>query len=45
MQEGEMRFYYSGMAQAVLLDSLLPSWNKRTHKPDFLEELLSLIDR
>jgi len=39
---GDGRFYYSGMAQAVLLDRLLPGW-KTQALPDglFLEELLA----
>jgi hypothetical protein len=28
--EGEIRFYYSGFAQAVLLDKLLPEWKEST---------------
>jgi hypothetical protein len=28
-REGEPRFYYTGMAQAVLLDRLLPGWQER----------------
>ena len=27
--EGEVRFYYTGMAQAVLLDRLTPDWKAR----------------
>ena len=27
--EGDGRFYYSGMAQAFLLDRLLPGWKLR----------------
>ena len=38
---GETRFYYSGMAQAVLLDRLLPGWKERAFEPDVtLEDLL-----
>jgi hypothetical protein len=41
--EGEIRFYYSGMAQAVLLDRLLPDWKARVFKLDvMLEDLLRL---
>lgn len=40
-REGESRFYYSGLAQAVLLDSLLPDWKERVFSPDMmLEDLL-----
>lgn len=40
-REGETRFYYSGMAQAVLLDRLLPDWKERAFEPDsMLEDLL-----
>jgi hypothetical protein len=28
-REGETRFYYTGMAQAMLLDRLLPGWQER----------------
>lgn len=39
--EGDGRFYYSGMAQAVLLDRLLPGWQAQALAPDvYLEELL-----
>ena len=42
-REGETRFYYSGMAQAVLLDRLLPDWKKRVFNPHvMLEDLLRL---
>ena len=38
---GDGRFYYSGMAQAMLLDSLLPGWKERAFQPGiFLEDLL-----
>lgn len=38
---GETRFYYSGMAQAVLLDRLLPAWKERAFNPGvMLEDLL-----
>ena len=40
-REGETRFYYSGMAQAVLLDRLLPDWKEQGFDPDvMLEDLL-----
>jgi hypothetical protein len=39
---GETRFYYTGMAQAMLLDRLLPGWQERALEPDtWLEELLA----
>jgi len=39
--EGEGRFYYTGMAQAVLLDRLLPGWKETIFDDDvFLEDLL-----
>jgi hypothetical protein len=39
--EGEVRFYYSGFAQAVLLDRLLPGWKTRGISEGLpLEELL-----
>ena len=42
-REGENRFYYSGMAQAALLDRLLPDWKERVFNPDvMLEDLLRL---
>jgi hypothetical protein len=38
---GDGRFYYSGMAQAVLLDELLPGWKEQTLQESvFLEDLL-----
>lgn len=38
---GETRFYYTGMAQAVLLDWLAPGWKSQAFEEDlFLEELL-----
>jgi len=38
---GDTRFYYSGMAQAVLLDRLLPGWQARAFEPAVtLEDLL-----
>ena len=40
-REGEIRFYYSGMAQAVLLDRLLPDWKEKIFAPEVtLEDLL-----
>jgi len=40
-QEGETRFYYTGMAQAMLLDRLLPDWKNRAFADDvWLEDLL-----
>jgi hypothetical protein len=39
--EGDGRFYYSGMAQAYLLDRLLPGWNQRAFEENiWLETLL-----
>jgi len=41
-QEGDTRFYYTGMAQAMLLDRLLPGWKERIFQPGvYLESLLS----
>lgn len=40
-RSGETRFYYSGMAQAALLDRLLPGWKRRAFDRDvFLEDLV-----
>ena len=40
--DGGGRFYYSGMAQAVLLDRLLPDWKEQIFEEGvFLEELLA----
>lgn len=40
-QENEVRFYYTGMAQAFLLDRLAPGWKGEILKPDvWLEDLL-----
>ena len=40
-RSGDTRFYYSGMAQAALLDRLLPNWKDRAFEPGIvLEELL-----
>jgi hypothetical protein len=43
----EIRFYYSGMAQAFLLDRLNPDWRRALLKSDaFLEDLLGeALDR
>jgi len=39
---GEGRFYYTGMAQAVLLDRLAPGWQSQLFEPGvWLEDLLS----
>jgi hypothetical protein len=41
-REGETRFYYSGMAQALLLDRLAPSWKEQVLNPGvWLEDLLA----
>jgi hypothetical protein len=41
-REGETRFYYTGMAQAMLLDRLLPGWKSRAFSQDvWLEALLA----
>jgi hypothetical protein len=38
---GDGRFYYSGFAQGVILDELLPDWKERALEPGvFLEDLL-----
>ena len=40
--EGDGRFYYTGMAQAFLLDRLLPNWKERVFSQEiFLDELLT----
>lgn len=40
--EGEGRFYYTGMAQAVLLDRLMPGWKQAIFADGvFLEDLLA----
>lgn len=40
-REGGTRFYYTGMAQAILLDRLLPDWKERAFDPDvMLEDML-----
>jgi hypothetical protein len=39
--EGETHFYYGGLAQAALLDRLLPSWKQQAFNPEvMLEDLL-----
>ena len=39
--EGEIRFYYSGMAQAVILDRLVPGWKDKAFAEGvYLEDLL-----
>ncbi len=40
-QKSETRFYYTGMAQAILLDRLLPGWKDRALTNAFLEDLLA----
>jgi hypothetical protein len=37
----EVRFYYSGMAQALLLDRLAPGWKEKAFKDAYLEDLLA----
>ena len=38
----DVRFYYSGMAQAFLLDRLMPGWKDRALSDDvWLEDLLA----
>jgi len=40
--EGDGRFYYSGMAQAFLLDRLRPDWKSKAFDEDiWLEDLLA----
>jgi hypothetical protein len=40
-REGEIRFYYSGLAQAILLDRLLPDWKEHAFEPKvMLEDLV-----
>lgn len=40
-QEGDTRFYYTGMAQAVLLDRLAPDWKEQVMEDGvWLEDLL-----
>lgn len=39
--DGEVRFYYTGMAQAVVLDRLMPGWKPLAFEQDvYLEDLL-----
>ncbi|NBD35328.1 MAG: hypothetical protein GVY30_04945 [Chloroflexi bacterium] len=41
-RSGDVRFYYSGMAQAVLLDRLMPGWKAHVWDEDvWLEDLLA----
>lgn len=41
---GEIRFYYSGMAQAVVLDHLMPDWKDRAFTEDaWLDTLLTEV--
>jgi len=41
-QSGETRFYYTGMAQAFLLDRFAPGWKQRILSEDvYLEDLLA----
>jgi hypothetical protein len=41
--EGDMRFYYSGLAQATLLDRLAPGWRTQAiNRGVFLEEFLRM---
>lgn len=40
-REGDVRFYYTGMLQAYLLDRLMPAWKERiTEEGIYLEDLL-----
>lgn len=39
--EGETLFYYSGFAQAVLLDHLFPDWKARAIAGEYLEDLIA----
>ena len=47
MIEGSFGGYSQAMAQAVLLDRLLPGWKERAFEPDvMLEDLLrEVVDR
>jgi len=37
----DTRFYFSGFAQAVLLDRLMPGWKEQAFQPEiWLEDLL-----
>ena len=41
-REGETRFYYSGMAQAILLDRFAPDWKTNFWEENvWLDELLT----
>jgi hypothetical protein len=41
-QKGETRFYYTGMAQALLLDQIAPGWKDRAWAEDlWLDDLLA----
>ena len=41
-RDGDIRFYYSGFAQGVLLDRFLPGWKEKLWSEDvWLEELLA----
>lgn len=43
--EGDGRFYYSGMAQAVLLDRLMPGWKEQALAEGvFLEDLAAAVN-
>lgn len=45
-QNGDFRFYLSGMAQAFILDRLLPGWKKRAFEEGvYLENLLEIACR
>lgn len=39
--DGETLFYYSGFAQGVLLDYLMPEWKVRVLEGEYLEDLLA----
>ncbi len=39
--DGETLFYYSGFAQGVLLDHLMPGWKERVIQGENLEDLIS----
>ncbi len=39
--DGETLFYYSGFAQGVLLDYLMPAWKVRVLEGEYLEDLLA----
>lgn len=47
VREGETRFYYGGMAQAILLDRLMPGWKEQAFNQGvMLEDLLQeALDR